>query len=181
MCRCNSCVTLEQWCPRSWEADPPLQKPLCVSARPCCSNSTPGLGWGTEPTAPPGAHSTFSTAGCRTATPCVCLWDRETLCSHRQLWARGCLTFCFLLPLPALHCSPSGPPELWITEAAGQELTCEFPGVHSCCWARPVDWSWGGMSVMFSLDTGHGTPELCSGTQGVIWGNFGFCTRTGGV
>ncbi|KAI1238133.1 hypothetical protein IHE44_0012848, partial [Lamprotornis superbus] len=56
-----------------------------VTGRQCCSNSTPGVwGLGTEPQPLRGLMSTSSTAGCRTATPCVSWENRLKFCLKKK-------------------------------------------------------------------------------------------------
>lgn len=144
-----------------WKSDAPGPERQIPTSRSHCllltgsaAVTTPGgFGLGHRATASPGAHSTFSTAGCRTATPCVCLWgQRDSVHTNSSEPGAVWPSASFYLSL-LFTARPSGPMELCITETADQELTCGFLGIHSCCWACPVDWSWGGMWIIFSLDT----------------------------
>lgn len=123
MCRCNSSVTLEEWCPRSWEADPHFQKPLSVTDRLCCSDNTRGVWAGAQSHSLSWGSQHIQHSRMQDSHPLCLSVGTERLCSHKQLWARGCLTFCFLLPLPALYCST-----LW-AHGALHHWDCR-PGTH---------------------------------------------------
>lgn len=138
MCRCNSSVAVEL---------PHFQKPLSQLLTGTAAVTAPtgfGMGHGAHSSLPPlrGLTSTFSTAGCRTATLVSVCGDTETLHVHTNRSEPGAVgpSACFYLSL--LFTAPlSAPTEFCIPETADQEFICEFLGSHSFCWARPLDWS----------------------------------------